>query len=81
MNWTIYPDSVFKAATFRNISIHKVHSYVLHTIKLCLRTNPGDRPPAKELAEKLKVVMNKRLEEYEDFGGIEEVYFNSFVMQ
>jgi len=26
-------------------------------------------------------VMNAMLEEYEDFGGIEEVMFTSFVMQ
>jgi flagellar FliL protein len=35
----------------------------------------------KELALKLKDVMNSMLEEYEDFGGIEEVMFTSFVMQ
>ena len=35
----------------------------------------------KELAVKLKDIMNALLEEYEDFGGIEEVYFTSFVVQ
>jgi len=35
----------------------------------------------KELAIKLKDIMNSLLEEYEDFGGIEEVMFTSFVMQ
>jgi flagellar FliL protein len=35
----------------------------------------------KELALRLKDVMNAMLEEYEDFGGIEEVMFTSFVMQ
>jgi flagellar FliL protein len=35
----------------------------------------------KELAVKLKDIMNSMLEEYEDFGGIEEVMFTSFVMQ
>ena len=35
----------------------------------------------RDLAVKLKDVMNAMLEEYEDFGGIEEVMFTSFVMQ
>ena len=35
----------------------------------------------KELAVKLKDIMNTLLEEYEDFGGVEEVMFTSFVMQ
>ena len=35
----------------------------------------------KELAVKLKDVMNSMLEEYEDFGGIEEVMFTAFVVQ
>jgi flagellar FliL protein len=33
------------------------------------------------LAVKLKDIMNTLLEEYEDFGGVEEVMFTSFVMQ
>ena len=35
----------------------------------------------KELAVKLKNIMNALLEEYEDFGGVEEVMFTTFVMQ
>ena len=35
----------------------------------------------KELATKLKDVMNELLEKFEDFGGIEDVFFTSFVMQ
>jgi flagellar FliL protein len=35
----------------------------------------------KNLAAKLKDVMNELLENYEDFGGIEDVFFTSFVMQ
>jgi len=30
---------------------------------------------------KIKVVMNDMLKKYEDFGGIEDVFFTSFVMQ
>ena len=35
----------------------------------------------KNLAEIIKLEMNSLLEEYEDFGGIEEVFFTDFVMQ
>ena len=35
----------------------------------------------KQLAEKIKDTMNEMLEKLEDFGGIEEVFFTSFVMQ
>jgi len=34
-----------------------------------------------ELAAKIKTVMNEMLMKYEDFGGIEDVFFTSFVMQ
>ena len=33
------------------------------------------------LAEDLKLVMNATLEEREDFGGIEDVYFVEFIIQ
>ena len=33
------------------------------------------------LADELKLVMNAKLEELEDFGGIEEVYLTEFVVQ
>ncbi len=35
----------------------------------------------KELAVRIRDVMNTLLEKYEDFGGIEEVYFTTFVTQ
>ncbi len=35
----------------------------------------------KDLAVHIRDVMNTLLEKYEDFGGIEEVYFTSFVTQ
>ena len=64
----------------------KKHEFALRSAMLDIMRQTTDEETKKpdfrkELAEKLKEVMNKRLEEYEDFGGIEEVYFNSFVMQ
>ena len=35
----------------------------------------------KGLAERLRAEFNAVLEKLEDFGGIEEVYFTSFVVQ
>jgi flagellar FliL protein len=41
-------------------------------------THPDFR---NNLAEELKIVMNAKLEELEDFGGIEAVYLTEFVVQ
>jgi len=35
----------------------------------------------QELASKIRDAMNAVLTKYEDFGGIEEVYFTQFVVQ
>ena len=35
----------------------------------------------KEVAAKIRKEMNAVLEKYEDFGGIEEVFFTTFVVQ
>lgn len=35
----------------------------------------------KELGIKIRDAMNTLLEKYEDFGGIEEIYFTSFIVQ
>ena len=35
----------------------------------------------KELGIKIRDAMNSLLEKYEDFGGIEEIYFTSFIVQ
>lgn len=64
----------------------KKHEFALRSAMLDVMrqvTEPETTKPEfrKELAEKLKEAMNKLLEEYEDFGGIEDVYFTSFVMQ
>jgi flagellar FliL protein len=33
------------------------------------------------MAEQIRLELNTVLEKYEDFGGIEDVFFTSFVMQ
>ena len=39
------------------------------------------KPGRDELADRIKDAMNIRLEELEGFGGVEGVYFTSFVLQ
>jgi flagellar FliL protein len=34
-----------------------------------------------ELAKKLRDAMNSLLEKYEEFGGVEDVFFTSFIIQ
>jgi flagellar FliL protein len=34
-----------------------------------------------DLARKLRDAMNAKLETFEDFGGVEEVFFTSFIVQ
>ena len=33
------------------------------------------------MAEDIRLAMNATLEEFEDFGGIEKVYFSEFIVQ
>lgn len=39
---------------------------------------PGFR---ETLAEDIRLAMNSKLEEFEDFGGVERVYFSEFIVQ
>ncbi len=75
---TFYDDRVFK-----NV---KKHEMALRSVALDVmrQTTEGDlsRPEfRKELAAKLRDAMNGILTKYEDFGGIEEIYFTQFVVQ
>ncbi|MDP5117278.1 MAG: flagellar basal body-associated FliL family protein [Burkholderiaceae bacterium] len=73
----------YDTRVFDNI---KKHEFALRSAMLDIMrqsTEAEARKPEfrKELAVKLKDIMNELLEQYEDFGGIEEVMFTSFVMQ
>jgi len=73
----------YDSRVFDNI---KKHEFALRSAMLDLMRQTTDAEASKpefrkELAVKLKDIMNSLLEEYEDFGGIEEVMFTSFVMQ
>ncbi len=64
----------------------KKHEMALRSVILDVMRQTVDADLAKpdfrkDLAVRIRDVMNTFLEKYEDFGGIEEVYFTSFVTQ
>jgi len=68
---------------FENV---KKHDFALRsTILDILRQVPEsevNKPEFRlELARKIRDAMNTQLEKYEDFGGIEEVFYTNFVIQ
>ena len=73
----------YDTRVFDNIKKHEfaLRSAMLDIMRQSTEAEVNKPDFRKELAVKLKDVMNSMLEEYEDFGGIEEVMFTSFVMQ
>ena len=73
----------YDVRVFDNIKKHEfaLRSAMLDVMRQTTEAETAKPEFRKELALKLKDVMNSMLEEYEDFGGIEEVMFTSFVMQ
>ena len=68
---------------FANVEKHQfaLRSAVLDTMRQITEADLVKPDFRKELAASLKLEMNSVLEKYEDFGGIEEVYFTNFVVQ
>jgi flagellar FliL protein len=58
-----------------------VRSAVLDVMRQSTEADIAKPEFRTELAAKIKTVMNAMLMKYEDFGGIEDVFFTSFVMQ
>ena len=73
----------YDTRVFDNIKKHEfsLRSAMLDVMRQTTEAETTKPEFRKELALRLKDVMNAMLEEYEDFGGIEEVMFTSFVMQ
>jgi len=75
---TRYDDRVFN-------NVRK-HEFALRSVALDVMRQTTDadleRPDFREkLAERIRESINATLEKFEDFGGVEEVYFTSFVVQ
>jgi len=62
------------------------HTFPLRNVMLIVMSQQTEKAIThpdfrNNLAEELKIVMNAKLEELEDFGGIEAVYLTAFVVQ
>jgi flagellar FliL protein len=68
---------------FKNVEKHQfaLRSAALDVMRQTTEDQLGQADFRKNLAEKIRTEMNAVLERFEDFGGIEEVYFTSFVVQ
>ena len=58
-----------------------LRSVVMDTMRMTVEADLLKPEFRKELGVKIRDVMNTLLEKYEDFGGIEEVFFTSFIVQ
>lgn len=75
---THYDERVFK-----NVKKHEfaLRSAALDVMRQTTDTDLNQPEFRKNLAEKIRIELNAVLEKYEDFGGIEAVFFTSFVVQ
>jgi flagellar FliL protein len=75
---THYDERVFKNVKKHEVALRSVALDVMRQQTDAELNTPEFR---KDLANKIRDAMNKTLEKYEDFGGIEEIFFSSFVVQ
>jgi flagellar FliL protein len=66
-----------------NVKKHEfaLRSVVMDAMRMTTEADLGKPDFRKDLAIKIRDAMNTLLEKYEDFGGIEEIYFTSFIVQ
>ncbi|MEK0417545.1 MAG: hypothetical protein RI949_1551 [Pseudomonadota bacterium] len=75
---TYYDDRVFKNVKKHEFALRAASLDVLRQVTEDMLTKPDFR---KDVAAKIRDEMNAVLMKYEDFGGIEEVYFTTFLIQ
>jgi flagellar protein FliL len=73
----------YDSRVFDNVKKHEfaIRSAVLDVMRQSTEADIAKPDFRTDLAAKIKDVMNEMLMKYEDFGGIEDVFFTSFVMQ
>jgi flagellar FliL protein len=73
----------YDTRVFDNVKKHEfaLRSAMLDVMRQTTEADVTKPDFRKDLAAKLKDVLNELLEKFEDFGGIEDVFFTSFVMQ
>jgi flagellar FliL protein len=66
-----------------NLKKHEfaLRSAVMDVMRQTLETDLPKPDFRKDLGVKIRDAMNTLLEKYEDFGGVEEVMFTSFIVQ
>lgn len=75
---TFYDERVFNNVKKHEMALRAAALDVMRQVSEPEISAPDFR---KDLAAKIRKEMNAVLEKYEDFGGIEEVYFTAFVVQ
>jgi flagellar FliL protein len=75
---THYDERVFENVIKHDFALRSVVMDVMRQTQEADIVKPDFR---KELAQRIRDAMNTLLEKYEDFGGIEEIYFTSFIVQ
>ena len=75
---THYDERVFENVKKHEFALRSVIMDVMRQTQEAELTKPEFR---KELAAKIRDAMNTLLEKYEDFGGIEDIYFTNFIVQ
>ena len=66
-----------------NVKKHEfaLRSVVMDAMRMTTEADLSKPDFRKDLAIKIRDAMNTLLEKYEDFGGVEEIYFTSFIVQ
>lgn len=75
---THYDDRVFENVKKHEFALRSVIMDVMRQTQESDLVKPDFR---KELGGKIRDAINTLLEKYEDFGGIEDVYFTNFIVQ
>ena len=73
----------YDASVITNIETHQLalRSDILAVLAGFTEAEAGTKEGRDKLAADIRVAMNARLEELEGFGGVENVFFPSFVLQ
>jgi flagellar FliL protein len=75
---THYDERVFENVKKHEFALRSVIMDVMRQTQEAELTKPEFR---KDLAAKIRDAVNTLLEKYEDFGGIEDIYFTNFIVQ
>jgi flagellar FliL protein len=83
MNVQIAIMTHYDERVFENVKKHDfaIRSAVMDVMRQTVEADISKPDFRTDLAKRIRDAMNTLLEKYEDFGGIEDVYFTSFLVQ